>query len=262
MTLSTFIAKTGGVTLTLSIAYLSILAHQRNREHQAAVLRQQTRLISGIMDPLPPVLPPTRAELAAAERANLVETAKDRWNSEVESAVRWVQTKDWEEVREGVETAVARLWTRTLNAFNEEAQKETAVEKKVVDKAKEDAPKRSKDNRVVAAAKSAYADTRVQDSSETVRKTENKGDANAAEAKSSIFGMIGKGLEKTKSIVGMTKDRSEPDLDGKSVSMTPIERALNQRCQQSNDMERSVEDILAAKYTPVDQKENTQLNML
>ncbi|KAI0601476.1 hypothetical protein F4775DRAFT_539953 [Biscogniauxia sp. FL1348] len=250
---------TGGVTLTLSVAYLSILAHQRNREHQAAILRQQTRLISGIMDPLPPVLPPTRAELAAAERANLVETAKDRWNSEVESAVRWVQTKDWEEVREGVETAVARLWART---FNDDSQKDTAVEKQAADKPKDEAPKRSKRNRVAATAKGANADTRAQDSSNVVHKAKGKVDEAAVEARGSIFGAIGRGLEKMKSAVGMTNHESKFELDEKSPSMTPVERALNQRYQQSGGKERSVEDILAARYAPMDPKDYTQLKTL
>ncbi|KAI1639970.1 hypothetical protein F4809DRAFT_21771 [Biscogniauxia mediterranea] len=259
MTLSALIAQTGGVTLTLSIAYLSILAHQRNREYQAAVLRQQTRLISGIMDPLPPVLPPTRAELAAAERANLVETAKDRWNSEVESAVRWVQTKDWEEVREGVETAVARLWART---FNDESKKETTVEKQAADKPKDEAPKRSKNNRVALTTGSADADTIAQDSSNIVHKTEGKADKVATEARGSVFGAIWRGLEKAKSAVGMTNDESELKHDEKSASMTPVERALNQRYQQSSGKEQSVEDTLAARYAPVDQKDNTQLKTL
>ncbi|KAI1487863.1 hypothetical protein F5X96DRAFT_121299 [Biscogniauxia mediterranea] len=251
---------TGGVTLTLSIAYLSILAHQRNREYQAAVLRQQTRLISGIMDPLPPVLPPTRAELAAAERANLVETAKDRWNSEVESAVRWVQTKDWEEVREGVETAVARLWART---FKDESKKETAVEEQAADKPKDEAPKRSKNDRVALTARSADADTRAQDSSNIVHKAEGKAGKVATEARGSIFGAIWRGLEKAKSAVGMTNNESELKPDEKpAASMTPVERALNQRYQQSSGKEQSVEDILAARYVPVDQKDNTQLKTL
>ena len=38
-----------------------------------------------------------------------METAKDRWNEEIESAVRWAQQTDWNGVREGMEGAVARL---------------------------------------------------------------------------------------------------------------------------------------------------------
>ena len=101
--------QTGGVTLTLGVAYLAVLAHERNRQAQAHALRAQSRVLNGLLDPTP--LPPlqSRAELAREERSTLVETAKDRWNEEVEHAVRWVQRTDWNEVREGMEGAVARL---------------------------------------------------------------------------------------------------------------------------------------------------------
>lgn len=38
-----------------------------------------------------------------------METWKDRWNGEVEGAVRWVQRFDWRRVREGLEGR-AREW--------------------------------------------------------------------------------------------------------------------------------------------------------
>ncbi|KAI5462501.1 hypothetical protein BGZ63DRAFT_215919 [Mariannaea sp. PMI_226] len=100
---------TGGVTLTLSLAYLSVLAHQRTREQQGQALRAQALALQAIVDPLPPLPPPTRSEVAAAQRAAAVEVAKDRWNQEVENAVRWVQRTDWVQVRERLEDSVSRL---------------------------------------------------------------------------------------------------------------------------------------------------------
>ena len=101
--------KTGGVTLTLGIAYLTVLAHERNRQAQAQQLRSQSRVLTGLLDPAPIPPPQTRADLAREERGTLIETAKDRWNEEVESAVRWVQRTDLNDVRENLEGAVSRL---------------------------------------------------------------------------------------------------------------------------------------------------------
>ncbi|TAQ90199.1 hypothetical protein B7494_g1466 [Chlorociboria aeruginascens] len=110
---------TGGVTLTLGIAYVTVLAHERNRQAQALALRSQSRVLQSLIDPTPLPPPPTRAEIAREERSTLVETAKDRWNEEIENAVRWVQRKDWGEVREGMEDAVARLLASGLQKSRE-----------------------------------------------------------------------------------------------------------------------------------------------
>lgn len=101
---------TGGVTLTLSLAYLSALHHQRTREQQGQALRAQALALQGLVEPFPPLPPPRRSEVAAAQRENAIEVAKDRWNHEIENAVRWVQRTDWIQVREDVESGVSRLW--------------------------------------------------------------------------------------------------------------------------------------------------------
>ncbi|TVY33352.1 hypothetical protein LOCC1_G008336 [Lachnellula occidentalis] len=100
---------TGGVTLTLGLAYLTVATHERNRKSQASALRSQSQVLTSLLDPTPLPPPLTRAELAREERTTLVEAAKDRWNDEIENAVRWVQRTDWTEVREGMEGSLARL---------------------------------------------------------------------------------------------------------------------------------------------------------
>ncbi|KAI2624925.1 hypothetical protein GGR54DRAFT_637823 [Hypoxylon sp. NC1633] len=225
---------TGGFTLTLSIAYLSILAHQRSREHQATILRQQTRLLSSIIDPLPPVLPPTRAEVAAAERANLVERAKDRWNAEVEGAVRWAQNKDWDEVREGVETAVSRLWVRTFGDAQAQADLERRIEARVRDAG---ATAREQVGGTVAALRAG--------GSEAAAKTGEK----AEEAKSSVFSAIGKGFEKARSAVVGVAEKGESKAGEVAQTLSPEEKALTQRYQGSTGLDRSTEEVLAARYT-------------
>ncbi|TVY23737.1 hypothetical protein LHYA1_G006710 [Lachnellula hyalina] len=100
---------TGGVTLTLGLAYLTVAAHERNRKSQALALRSQSQVLTSLLDPTPLPPPQTRAELAREERSTLVEAAKDRWNNEIENAVRWVQRTDWTGVREGMEGSLSRL---------------------------------------------------------------------------------------------------------------------------------------------------------
>jgi altered-inheritance-of-mitochondria protein 5 len=101
------------------VAYLTVLAHERNRQAQAQSLRSQSRVLKSLYEPEPISAPRSRAELAREERSTFSETAKDRWNEEVANAVRWVQTKDWNGVREGVEDSVSRLWSGGLQKSRE-----------------------------------------------------------------------------------------------------------------------------------------------
>lgn len=96
------------MTVTLGLAYLAVHTHERNRQSQALYLRSQSQLLNSLIDPAP-VQQPTRAEITRQSRETFVETAKDRWNGEIENTIRWVQTTDWNRVREGMEGAVARM---------------------------------------------------------------------------------------------------------------------------------------------------------
>ncbi|XXH03454.1 54S ribosomal protein L8, mitochondrial [Hypoxylon texense] len=233
---------TGGVTLTLSIAYLTVLSHQRHREHQAAILRQQTRALSSLVDPLPPPLPPTRSEAAAAARETLVERAKDRWNAEVEGAVRWAQAKDWDEVREGLETAVGRLWARAFGESSlEEAGRGEARVRDVAGEAK---------TSVAAAAKGAYADAKAKGSEAAAKAGEKAG-----EAKGSIFGSIGSIFGRGKEAAGQAVGIAEKKVDELPSTASAEEKALAQRYKGSPSLNQSPEEVLAARY----QGSNTQL---
>ena len=100
-TIANIKSQFSGITLTSSVLYLSLFSHQRARLHQAYLLHQQSLLLTSIIDP--EVIPIENAPRYVVKRANWVETWKDRWNSEVEGAVRWVQNVEWRKVREGVE---------------------------------------------------------------------------------------------------------------------------------------------------------------
>ncbi|KAL5606075.1 hypothetical protein BROUX41_006155 [Berkeleyomyces rouxiae] len=105
----------GGVTVTLGLAYLSLLTHQRNREYQALVIRAQNAQLASALDPVPPRAAPTRAEVEAAAHANIVDASKDRWNRELQNAVRTLQNTDWDDVREKMEMSAQRMWARVAS---------------------------------------------------------------------------------------------------------------------------------------------------
>ena len=100
----------GGFTLTTTIVYLSLNLHARNRLHQSALLHQQAVLLNGIVEPEPAQPLPINREV----RTGLLETAKDRWNAELEKNVRTLQDADWTSARLRLEEKVSSLWS---NAF-------------------------------------------------------------------------------------------------------------------------------------------------
>jgi altered-inheritance-of-mitochondria protein 5 len=102
-------------------------------------------VLISLLEPSPIPPPQNRAELAREERSSLAETLKDRWNDEVENAVRRVQRTDWNEVREGMEGAVAKLFGSGLQKGREgteEAEKQAAPKvQEAVDRSKAAAKK-------------------------------------------------------------------------------------------------------------------------
>jgi len=105
----------GGFTLTTTLLYLSISLHTRSRVHQAALLHQQSLILNNIVEPLPALPPPVSREV----RAGLLETAKDRWNSELEREVRMLQQMDWNGIRERMEEGVSSVYRRAFEKGRE-----------------------------------------------------------------------------------------------------------------------------------------------
>ncbi|KAK7732878.1 hypothetical protein SLS57_000821 [Botryosphaeria dothidea] len=97
-----------GLALTSSVLYLSTLFHQRNRLQQSLNLRTSSHTLKQIYDPDRIYTPPS----LRTRTAGIGDIAKDRWNSEVERAVRRVQETDWREVGSEVEGAVWGLIER------------------------------------------------------------------------------------------------------------------------------------------------------
>ncbi|KAK3691591.1 hypothetical protein LTR37_018546 [Vermiconidia calcicola] len=105
----------GGITLTTTLIYLSLSIHTRNRIHQSAVLHQQSLILNNVVEPQPPLPPPTDRQV----RVGLLETAKDRWNAELEKDVKKLQEMDWGAVRERMEEGVSVIWRRAFERGRE-----------------------------------------------------------------------------------------------------------------------------------------------
>ncbi|CAK4034173.1 hypothetical protein D0869_06403, partial [Lecanosticta acicola] len=105
----------GGFTLTASVIYLSMRLHTQNRVYQSSLLHQQAIVLDNIIAPRPPQPPPTSREV----QAGLWETAKDKWNAELESNVKKLQTTDWAAVRERLEENVSTLYQKAFKSGRE-----------------------------------------------------------------------------------------------------------------------------------------------
>lgn len=273
-------SQTGGVALTLSIAYLSVLTHQRNREAQGAALRAQALTLQSLVDPIPEPLPPTRSEIASAQRHTSLEVAKDRWNNEVEHAVRWAQTTDWTEVRENAERGASRLWTKLTGETPQEEVRH--IEKSAKEKAEAAA------GGVADAARAAYSKAKtesrsVEEAAENkalqarlnfkkgAHKAEDVAEDKASEAKSVLASAWESGKDKArdlaskaKAVVGAADQALEPPADGQiTPPLDPVQRALHQRYQRpERKVNKTVAEVLKERYTPIDQRDNTVLRGL
>ncbi|KAG6017336.1 hypothetical protein E4U54_007557 [Claviceps lovelessii] len=275
---------TGGVTLTLSIAYLSVLAHQRNREEQGRSLRAQALAIQSLIDPIPQPLPPTRSEVAAAKRAEAVEVVKERWNDEIEKAVRWVQRTDWEDVREGLEDRIASLWNA---AFGESIQDSAVKAKNELQSGvgKAQAGAESVARTIRAQAKNGFEKVKAEEEDfaakvkdnalqaqlaawRAAQKAEKQVHQTTVEAQKTVQSALRQGkekateaTEKVKSAVGLTGEGTalgHADL----AALNPVQKALDQRFERPSVDKRSVAEVLKQRYTALDNRDNTVLRGL
>ena len=70
--------------------------------------------MGNIVEPQPTFVPPSARE----RHAGLAETAKDRWNSEVERFVKKAYEVDWSEVRDNAEARATNIWRRIVESAN------------------------------------------------------------------------------------------------------------------------------------------------
>jgi altered-inheritance-of-mitochondria protein 5 len=105
----------GGLTLTTTVLYLTTTLHSRNRAQQAALLRQQQLVLDNIHSPAPKDTQSPSREV----QMGLLETAKDKWNKELEENVRRLQKQDWAGIRDRMEEGVANTWRRAFEKGTE-----------------------------------------------------------------------------------------------------------------------------------------------
>jgi altered-inheritance-of-mitochondria protein 5 len=99
----------GGATLTYSIFYLTLYVHKANRNAQHTLLSQSHILLNSAVEPLPPLPEPPAYEV---RKTSLIEELKDKWNGEIENAVRRLQTTDWDEVRSRWERRIGNVFQK------------------------------------------------------------------------------------------------------------------------------------------------------
>lgn len=279
--------KTGGVTLTLSLAYLSVLAHQRAREEQSRSLRASTIALQSVLSPVPQPLPPSRAEIASAKRKASIEGAKDRWNEEIEKAVRWMQMTDWTGIREDLEAHVAAMWVKAFGEAAEGAGRASDAAGPLVGTAKATAGEAR--GSISAAAKSAYgraseaderaasvleykaSDTRVAGRRAAAR-DEEEIQEKASAAQGVIASALERGRDRAQAMVGRVKTAVGMGGEAAGVATTtavkdeglsPVQKALQQRFEKADaKAERTVAEVLSERYTRMDQRDNTVLRGL
>ncbi|ROW13350.1 hypothetical protein VPNG_05494 [Cytospora leucostoma] len=269
------IPKTGGVTLVLGISYLTLQSHRRTRERQAETLRANAYVLNSLSY-VPATAPPpkTIAEeialleqqqelLARAERQqsrgargaadSFLERAKDKWNSEVEGAVRWATTKDWTAAREDAEDTAARVWARATGG-EQPAQTAERAGGVVAERA--------------AAAAGAARGAAEQASARTGEVAHER----AAEAKEAATSIWERGFRKGKEVAGKAKEaveRAEQIVQDKALEIkgaeadSSVERVLQQRYEGKDGVfSKSVEELLEERYKPMVEQDNSILRGL
>lgn len=190
-----------------------------------------------------------------------------------------MQHTDWEAARASLEASAARLWA---NAFGESVHGAEKAKAKLEPYVRQGgASLEAKGSEVAAAAKGAFdrakaEGTRVEAAAESAAKNqasrlETLTKEKAAEAKGVIASAIEKGrdqakglVDRVKTSVGVAEGKLEVKADGEVLPLSdPVQRALHQRYERPEaKVNRTVAQVLNERYTPVDERDNTQLRGL
>lgn len=219
--------------------------------------------------------------MAAEQRAAKVEILKDKWNDEVGRAVRWVQTTDWDEVRHGAQSQAGALWARVSGqtpAQSAEAVKGAAEDgaRSIEQSARGAFQKAKADARSVEEAAQHKALEARLETKRTAEKAAGKvagaAKEGAHEAGGLLSSLLGRGKEKAvvlagkaKEAVGLAGSAVTAAADGVvlTTGSTAVEKALHQRYQRTVIRDtRTVAEVLRERYTPIDNRDNTNLRGL
>lgn len=186
-----------------------------------------------------------KAQQRRAERfggEGFLERAKDRWNAEVEGAVRWAANKDWVGAREDAEDTISRVWARATGGESPSRTAERAGAA-VSEKA--------------AVAASAARSTAEQTASRTKEILQTR----AVETKEAGTSIWERGFRKSKEVAAQAKAAvglAEGKVQQKaaelaSVIETDVEKVIQQRFERKPEevLNQSVEEVLEERYKPV-----------
>ncbi|CAP72711.1 uncharacterized protein PODANS_2_1415 [Podospora anserina S mat+] len=226
--------RTGGLTLTLSLTYLALHTHRRNREVQSTLLRSQSHTLDTLNPLSSSTLPPRKSsyittdgthtyiprQTLASTTTSFLEEAKSRWNSEVIAAVNWAQSHS-PAIESTASSAVVDL-----------AHNAPAIKERVADASREGWQ---------TAEKGLFrAEKKI---GEVVERTVEKGKEVYGKAKAKVY---------------LAEEKLEGKLEAKLEGVSEIERALAERFDQAKRerrLERSVEEVLAERYKPIDERD-------
>ncbi|KAF4628079.1 hypothetical protein G7Y89_g10066 [Cudoniella acicularis] len=248
---------TGGVTVTLGLAYLTVLAHERNRQAQAHALRSQSRVLNGLLEPTPLPPPQTRAELAREERSTIAEAAKDRWNAEVENAS--------EKSTEGIEQAERAAGPKVQEAVDRSKAAEGVNKAAAATIA--GAQKSGAETSKIATAAKAKAEEAATNSNAGAHDAIRKSGGTVDAARGAVRDAVSKGIEKGKeaigkahAAIGLAEERIESKSQASALShSSAVEKALHERYENPDSLNKSVEETLEERYKPIDARDNTSL---
>lgn len=222
-------AQTGGVTVTLGLTYLALAAHERNRRTQANALRAQ----AGVLDSLSGSPSSISASTGRYAAAATTDVAAARYRATGPSHFADVVKDRWNAEIEG-----AVHWAQTTDWV---AVRETA------------------EARLFGLARDAGVE-------EAAREAGRRAAGVADQVREDVAGAVAKGVEKAMAAVQRVEERGAAMLVPAAVaggSDDAVRKALSQRYRRDDDvMRKSVTEILAERYTPIDKRDNTQLRGL
>lgn len=170
--------------------------------------------------------------------------------------MRWAATKDWVAAREDVEDTAGRVWARVSGGEPpaRTAERAGAV---VGDKASS-----------AAAGAAGAAQQVVTTAQQAAVRTKDAAQTKTVEAKEAAGSIWERGFRKgrevadrAKAAVGIAEDKVERKAAELADSASDVEKALRQRYEGRHDevLGKNVEDILADRYKPVEQHDNSKL---
>lgn len=208
-------------------------------------------MLEALIDPKPQLQTPSRAELARQERLTLTEIAKDRWNAEIEHAVRWVQTTNWDGVRDNMEASVVRLFGGKVERAQD---KIVELESAGVSKVQEALGKskaaigQGKDQAIAGVERAA---TSAKENLASIGTIDG--------AREAVRGAVSKGIEKGKEVVGRAQAAVGVVVPPSSLTHSEVEKALQERYEKSHTLDKTVEEVLEERYKPIDSRDNSVL---